>query len=71
MHVSKDGKKIVKIGESIPLEVDRKTIVSDDDSIIVWPSRSNGEEGNWQIGQDTLENIYKKGYVRLGKFTPY
>ena len=69
LHVSKDGKKIVKIGESIPLEVDRKTIVSDDDSIIVWPIRSNGEEGNWQIGQDTLENIYKKGYVRLGKFT--
>ena len=71
LYVSKDGKQIIKIGESLSLEADRSSIVSaDDDTVVVWPIRSNGEEGNWQIGQNTLEKIYRKGYVRLGKFTP-
>lgn len=69
LYISKDGKKIVKIGESLPLEIDRKTIASDENSVVIWPIRSNGDEGNWQIGQDTLKEIYAKGYVRLGRFT--
>ena len=69
LYISKDGKKIVKIGESLPLEIDRKTIVSDEKSVVIWPIRSNGDEGNWQIGQDTLKENYAKGYVRLGRFT--
>lgn len=69
LYISKDGKKIVKIGKSLSLDADRRSIVADDKTVIVWPIRSNGEEGNWQIGQDTLEKSYAKGYVRLGRFT--
>lgn len=69
LYISKDGKKIVKIGKSLSLDADRRSIVADDKTVIVWPIRSNGEEGNWQIGQDTLEKSYAKGYVHLGRFT--
>ena len=36
---------------------------------VVFPIRSNGEEGRWRIGRDNLIDIYQKGYVRLGAFT--
>lgn len=69
LHVSKDGKKIIKIGEAIPLDVDRSTVAAEEGTVIIWPIRSNGEEGRWRIGRENLAEIYSKGYVRLGAFT--
>lgn len=69
LFINNEGTKIVKIGESIPLNVDRKTIEPIEGTKVVWPIRSNGEEGRWRIGRETLSEIYEKGYVRLGSFT--
>ena len=69
LFISEDGTKIVKIGKPLPADVSRETIVPMNGTKIVWPIRSNGEEGRWRIGADMLENIYQKGYVRLGSFT--
>ena len=57
------------IGEPIPLSSNRDGIFSIEGTKIVWPIRSNGEEGNWQVEPQKLKELYKNGYVRLGGFT--
>ena len=68
IYVSDDGKRIVKIGDSIPAEASRLDAPTISGCITVWPLRSNGEEGRWQISQEQLSEKLGKGYVRLGKF---
>lgn len=43
---SKDGKRIVSIGDSIPLDVNRHTIECHKDCIQIWPLFSDGREGS-------------------------
>ncbi|GAB6174468.1 hypothetical protein JCM15765_39460 [Paradesulfitobacterium aromaticivorans] len=69
IYVNQDGTKIVEIGQSIERDVDRTSVEPPEGTRIIWPIRSNGEEGRWRIGRDNLLEIYKKGYVRLGAFT--
>ena len=69
IFVSVDGKRIIKIGESIPIIQNRNEIAPVIDSVTIWPIRSDNTEGNWQISQKKLASLYKKGYVRLGNFT--
>lgn len=69
LFISNDGLKIVEIGEPLPLEHNRNEVFSMEGVKVVWPIRSNGEEGNWQVEPKTLRELYNKGYVRLGSFT--
>jgi len=69
IFVSENGKKIIKIGDPIGEGVDRNTVKPIEGLKTVWPIRSNGEEGRWNIGVTRLKEAYSKGYVRLGKFT--
>lgn len=69
LFISNDGLRIVDIGEPIPLDKDRNEILSCEGVSVIWPIRSNGEEGNWQVEPKTLRELYRKGYVRLGSFT--
>ena len=69
IYVSNDGLHVNKIGDSIPLTQNRNEIESQIDSVTIWPIRSDGSEGNWQISQERLAFLYQKGYVRLGSFT--
>ena len=69
IYVSNDGHHINKIGNSIPLNRNRNEVESHIESVTIWPIRSDGSEGNWQISQERLAFLYEKGYVRLGSFT--
>ncbi len=69
IFVSKDGKRITGLGDVIPLTQDRNTVVAPEGSVAVWPIHTNGTEGRWMQGRESLEKLIKKGYVRLGKFT--
>lgn len=69
IFVSENGNKIVKVGDPLPPGIDRTTIIPETGTRVIWPIRSSGEEGRWQIGKEKLIDAYKKGYVRLGKFT--
>jgi len=68
IYISEDGLKIVRIGESLALEESRNSVDSIAGCRTIWPIRSNGDEGNWQVSQTQLKDKYEKGYVRLGKF---
>ena len=54
IFVSEDGRRIVKIGDSIPADAERTSVAPVPGCVTVWPLRSNGEEGRWQISQDQL-----------------
>ena len=69
LYVSEDGKRIVKIGSPLDITEDRTLVTPLEGTKVIFPIRSNGEEGNWQIEPKTLAEIYEKGYVRLGSFT--
>lgn len=68
IYLSKDGKKIVSIGESIPLDVDRHTIECPKNCIQIWPLFPDGREGRWRLGRETLIDYVKKHYVKIGMF---
>jgi len=67
IFVTKDGKRIVSIGEPY-FGNNRNEIVAPDNCIAIWPIRSNGDEGNWQVSRTSLQALIDKGYVRLGRF---
>lgn len=69
IFVSQDGSKIVGLGDPIPLGQDRNSVSAPDGCVAIWPIHTNGEEGRWMQGKDSLTKLIQKGYVRLGKFT--
>lgn len=70
IFVSEDGSKIIDIGIPLDLDCGRDSITIPPYTKAIWPIRSNGEEGRWNISPEKLREIYPKGYVRLGKFVP-
>ncbi len=69
LFVNEEGTRIVKVGEPLSVDVDRNIVKPLPGTRVIWPIRSNGEEGRWRIGKDNLISIYEKGYVRMGAFT--
>lgn len=65
IYISLDGKKYVGAGESLPLEVSKDTIPVRQDVITVWPIKPDGTEGCWQISQDSLNDLFNKGYIKI------
>lgn len=65
IYFTKDG-KFVKVGEPIPLDVDRNTVVNSEDLIAVWPIHTNGSEGVWQYSKTSFEKLVKDGFVYFG-----
>ena len=68
IYVSEDGLRIVSVGESLSIDEKRFSIEEKNGCRTIWPIRSNGDEGNWQLSQKQLLEKYKKGFVRMGKF---
>lgn len=60
--------RIVSIGEALPLEVDRETVIPPDGTVAVWPLRTNGDEGRWQLKRETFLSALKKGTAKLGSY---
>lgn len=68
IFVYKDGSKIHSVGEPY-FGNDRNEVKAPNGTIAIWPIRSNGDEGNWQVSNVNLRNLISKGYVRLGRFS--
>ena len=66
VFVYNDGKKIHSVGEPYYGE-NRNEIIPPENTFAVWPLRSNGVEGNWQIATENLRTLIKQGFVMLGR----
>lgn len=69
IYAAPDGSRILDVGESIPigapLPKDRPGMTT------IWPRRSNGSDGVWQVGPSELRSRIEQGRVRLGRATAY
>lgn len=68
IYVYEDGKKIHSVGEPFYGE-NRNEISAPKGTVAIWPIRSNGDEGNWQVSAENLRKLIRKGYVKLGRFS--
>lgn len=69
IFVSSDGKQIKGLGDVLPLGQDRQSVIAPENCISIWPIHTDGSEGRWMQGRDSLQKLIDKGYVKLGKFT--
>lgn len=68
VYVDEATKKIVGVGEPLPIDVDPDVTVKIDGYAVAWPIRTDGSWGRWSVGADTLRALVEKGYVACGKF---
>lgn len=69
IYVNNDGTRIEHVGESLDRNVSRTDVPTRKGCKTIWPIRTNGAEGNWQISQSALKKAIEKGFVKLGRFT--
>lgn len=66
IYVSLDGKKFVGAGEPLPKNVSKEEVLIPDNVVAIWPIHKNGKEGRWCYQKDSLLDLQKKGYLKLG-----
>ena len=69
IFVTPDGNAIHSVGEPLALGHDRHSVMPPPGTLVIWPIRSDGSEGNWQLSPASLYKTYQEGFVRLGRFT--
>ena len=59
--------KILSIGESISLDVDKSSILAPEGTEIIWPTTADGKEARWRTSREVAKRRLSKGLLRLGK----
>lgn len=67
IYIDSDCGKIVGIGDSIPLEIDKDTILPPEGQTIIWPMTADGREARWRTSKEVAKRRLDKGLLRLGK----
>src|SRR5690606_12245541 len=65
IYLNAECTAIVDIGDAIPLDQDRTDVAIPERCVAVWPIRSDGSEGRWQISPTALRAAHAKGFVRV------
>ncbi len=69
IFVNPETKAIVQVGEPIPLEQNRLTVPTPDGLVAIWPMRTNGDEGRWQLKRETFVKALQSGTAKLGSYS--
>lgn len=65
IFISADGTHYVGCGDSLKITDNKDEYPVPENVIVVWPLKPDGTEGCWQISQQTLKDLYKKGYIKI------
>ena len=68
IYVDHDTATITGVGEPLDLNVDRNTVSAASGIDIVWPMRTNGSEGRWQLKRETFISALEDGTAKLGTY---
>lgn len=68
IFVNEEGTRIIRVGDSLPVDVDYHTIQPEKGERVAFPINSKGKEVIWHLTQTSLMEAYEKGYVKLGGF---
>jgi adenine-specific DNA-methyltransferase len=64
--VDPESMRVVGAGKPLPLGVARESYKAPDGLIAVWPLKTAGVEGRWELSKSTFEERLSLGYVRAG-----
>lgn len=67
IFVSEKSGAIHSVGQPLPAGADRSSAPVPEGCIAVWPLRTNGSEGRWQIGRESFVGAISEGTARLGR----
>ena len=57
------------IGESLlPVDAKREEVIPPEGTLAIWPIRKDGSEGRWQVGNQRLRDLFRDGFVSIGRF---
>lgn len=70
IYVNDKTKRIESIGDPIPETLSRFKAPQRKGCTAVFPVRPDGTEMNWGMKPETAKEWIKKGYMRIGKYTP-
>jgi adenine-specific DNA-methyltransferase len=59
---------IVSVGDPLPLGVDRSSVNAPEGQVAVWPIRTNGAEGRWTLGAESLRKYATEGTAKVGAY---
>src|SRR5699024_7583388 len=60
--------KLKGFGESKPITSPKSEWEVPPNCGVFWPTRKDGSEGRWQVGQDTMQQLFDEGFARIGAF---
>ena len=63
IYVWNDGKGVHSVGEPIPLDT-RPSKDAPRGTTAVWPARSDGSDGYWQVSHERVRELKDKGFLR-------
>lgn len=69
IYINNEG-QIEEIGDALAHNVPRNRVPSRPGCTAVFPIRDNGLEMNWGLIAPALRELYRRGYVRVGRYTP-
>lgn len=70
IYVDIESRKIIKIGDAIPHEMDRFSVEQLENCVTVFPVRDDGTEMMWGITPEECRVRAAKGYIKAAKYTP-
>lgn len=67
IFIDPSGPRIHSAGPSPALGGRYGDVVAPEGTVVAWPTRADGTEGNWQLSQAALMALVRDGYVRVGR----
>jgi adenine-specific DNA-methyltransferase len=68
VFIDPERKRIIEVGDALPLSTSRTSIVAPKGTVAVWPLRQTGDEGRWRCSPQYLRNLVGHGYARVGEY---
>lgn len=59
--------KFFAVGDPLALDENRRSVTPPEGAVALWPIRTDGSEGRWQVGPERLTALFAAGYARIGK----
>lgn len=69
IFVLEDGSAIHSIGDPYYGSDYFNEVIPPEGTKAIWPLFPDGREGRWQVSKESIIEMLKKGYIRMGKFT--
>ncbi len=68
IYVNTTTHKIQKIGEALPIQINRNNVPHIDGCVPIFPVRDDGTELNWGVVPETAEKLLSEGFLKASKY---